>query len=114
MESDERIRQCRQLASEQAAFQVPVRLASPLEEGEDVETAEVEDADQWVAVYSELVEFKRDLLREIDRQTRELGGRGAGPRSSNRRAFMLELRRLQLHLDYWRGRRDELRKHAGR
>lgn len=109
MESRELVRRCRHLASQQAAFHGSVRLASPLEEGEDLESSLVDDADHWVGVYSELLEFKRDLLREIDRQARDVSPEAARQISRNRRAFMLELERLELHLDYWRRRRQELR-----
>ena len=112
MRGEELVQRCRLLALEQAAFQGSVRLASPLKEGEDVDSGEAEDADHWVAVYSELLEFKQDLLREIERQTREMSEQAARLASSNHRAFLLELRRLELHLEYWRARREELRKRA--
>lgn len=109
MQGDELLERGGQLASQQAALQGPVRLASPLEPGEDVAGVRLEDADHWVAVYSELLEFKCDLLREIDRQARAMGQEGAEEISYDRRAFMLELQRLQLHLEYWLQRRERLR-----
>lgn len=108
MRGEELVHKCRVLALEQAAFHGSVRLASPLEEGEDLDSGDAEDADHWVAVYSELLEFKQDLLREIERQTREMSEEAARLASSNHRAFLLELRRLEPHLEYWRGRREEL------
>lgn len=110
MGGEELVERCRRLASEQAALHGPVCLASPLEDGEDLDSAEIEDADHWVAVYSELVEFKQELLREIDRQALEIRRTDPEFVPSNRRAFVLELQRLQLHLQYWSGRRQELRK----
>lgn len=112
MAAEDLVRRCRQLASQQAAFQGPVQLASPLEDGEDLDSVHVDDADHWVGVYSELSQFKRDLLREIDRQARELGPEAAPHLSRNRRAFVLELQRIDLHLEYWRRRREELREHS--
>ncbi|MDR3079404.1 MAG: hypothetical protein LBV60_00485, partial [Streptomyces sp.] len=72
--------------------------AAHLQTGEDVDTPYVEDAEHWVSVYRELVEFKLDLLREIDQhvvdadhvQTEQEMGR-------DRRATELELERIQLH-----------------
>lgn len=114
MEDAELVQRCRQLAAQQAALQDPVRLASPLEDGEDLDSPLLDDADHWVSVYSELVEFKRDLLREIDRQAREMSAETGEQVARNRRAFVLELERIELHLDYWLGRRRQLRKSSAR
>lgn len=94
---------------------IPWRVQrSPLEVGLDFAGLEVEDADHWVAVYSELVQFRRDLLREIDRQAGAMGEEAARQVTSNRRDFVLELQRLELQLEYWRDRRDELRRDSSR
>lgn len=99
---------------EDAAFQGPVQPASPLEDGEDLHSALLDDADHWVGVYSELAEFKRELLREIDRQARGMSAETAEQISRNRRTFELELERIKLHLDYWLGRRQKLRERSAR
>lgn len=109
VESADLLGRCRRLATEQAALLGALGPVSAVQPGEDVASSEVGDADHWVAVYSELVEFKCDLLREFDRQARAMGEDAVGLVSPNRRVFALELRRLQLHLEYWLGRRDELR-----
>ena len=75
------------------------------ERGEDSGSRAVETADHWVAVFGELATFKRDLLCEIDRQA----GATGHDDSPERRAVVHDLRRFQKHLDYWRGRRDQLR-----
>lgn len=113
MNRDELLRWSHRLAAEQAALQGLARAAAPLEEGEDLTSSYVDDADHWVGVYSELVEFKAELLREIDRQAMGLG-QGAGSEVPRiRQALRLELERAWLHLEYWRRRRDELRAHKG-
>lgn len=109
MQGDELFERCGQSALPQEALRGRVRPASPLEAGEDVASGRLEDADHWVAVYSELVEFKRDLLREIDRQARDMSREAASEISYNRRAFVLELQRMELHLNYWRERRERMR-----
>lgn len=114
MSADDLVQRRRQLASEQAAFPQSVQLASALEDGEDLDSVHLDEADHWVAVYSELAEFRCDLLREIDRQARGMSQEQALRVSRNRRAFQLELQRIELHLDFWRRRRQELRANAAR
>lgn len=86
-----------------------VRLPAPLEAGEDPHSPYVDDADHWVAVYSELLEFRANLLWEIDRQAMDMA-EVSGPGIAHiRQVLKLDLERLRLHLEYWRARREELR-----
>lgn len=110
MESDELLQRSRRLAEKQAGVLGGESAAAHLQAGEDVESPYLEDAEHWVAVYRELVEFKRDLLADIDQHVVEADHVQTGQEMGrDRRATELELERIQLHLDYWVQRREELR-----
>lgn len=110
MESEELLQRSRRLAEQQAGMLGGEPAAGHLQAGEDIESPYLEDAEHWVTVYRELVEFKHDLLREIEQhvdgsdlpQSRQEMRR-------DRRATEVELERIQLHLEYWLQRRDCLR-----
>ena len=86
---------------------------SHLQAGEDVETPYLDDAEHWVSVYRELVDFKHELLGQIDQHVA-----GADHLQSeqemerDRRATELELERIKLHLAFWEQRREELSGHS--
>lgn len=110
MESEELLHRSRWLAEQQAGvLGGGGDLREHLQVGEDVESPLLEDAEHWVSVYSELVAFKRDLLREIDQHVVDAGlPQSKDEMERDRQASELELERIQLHLDYWRERRDKL------
>ncbi len=112
MQSEELLQRSRRLAEEQAGVLGGELPAAHLQAGEDVESPYLEDAEHWVSVYQELVQFKRDLLREIDEHVVDADHvQSEQEMGRDRRAAALELERIQLHLDYWVGRQDELRGH---
>lgn len=113
MESEELLERSRRLAEQQAGVLGGELPAAHLQAGEDVESPYLEDAEHWVSVYRELVEFKRDLLREIDQHVEDADHRQAEQEMGrDRQATELELKRIELHLDYWVARRNELRSPA--
>lgn len=110
MQSDELLQRSRRLAEKQAGILGGDSPTAHLQAGEDVETPYLEDAEHWVGVYRELVEFKRDLLRDIDQHVVDADHPQTGQEMGrDRRATELELERIQLHLDYWVQRQQELR-----
>lgn len=111
MESDELLERSQSLAQQQAGVLGGGEGPSAhLQAGEDVETPYLDDAEHWVSVYRELVEFKHELLTQIDRHVE--GAEHVQTEQEmerDRRATELELERIQLHLAYWEQRREELR-----
>lgn len=111
MESEELLQRSLSLARQQAGVlgggDGP---SSHLQAGEDVETPYLDDAEHWVSVYGELVEFKLDLLGQIDQHMEDAEHLQTEQElDRDRRATELELERIQLHLAYWQQRREELR-----
>ena len=110
MQSDELLQRSRRLAEQQAGVLGGEAASAHLQAGEDVESPYLEDAEHWVSVYSELVEFKRDLLREIDSHVIDADHlHSEQEMGRDRQATELELERIQLHLDYWLERQRDLR-----
>jgi hypothetical protein len=111
MESQELLQRSQSLAQQQAGVLGGGGGPSAhLQAGEDVETPYLEDAEHWVAVYRELVEFKLELLAQIDQHVEDAEHvHTEQEMGRDRRATELELERIQLHLAYWRQRREELR-----
>lgn len=113
MDSEELLERSRHLAERQAGIMGDRAPGGHLQAGEDVESPYLEDADHWVSVYQELVGFKHDLLREIEEHVAAADHVQAEQEMGrDRRAVVLELERIQLHLDYWAHRRDQLRARA--
>ncbi|MBO0701326.1 MAG: hypothetical protein J2P38_00205 [Candidatus Dormibacteraeota bacterium] len=110
MESEELRQRSRQLAEQQAGVLGGERAGGYLQAGEDVESPYLEDAEHWISVYRELVGFKRDLLRDIDQHVVDADHpQSEQEMARDRSAAELELERIQLHLEYWIQRREELR-----
>lgn len=92
-----------QVAAQQGAD--PDRLL----EGEDPDTLQVHDADHWVRVYRDLLEFKHRLLARAHEM---VPGLADAAREEVDKTDMIamdaESRKFQRRLDYWRERRVEL------
>jgi hypothetical protein len=111
MESEELLQRSLSLAQQQAGVLGGGEdTNSHLQAGEDVETPYLDDAEHWVSVYKELVDFKHELLDQIDQHVVDAEhAQSEQEMERDRRATELELERIQLHLAYWRQRREELR-----
>jgi hypothetical protein len=78
--------------------------------GEDPGTKQLADAEQWVAVYAELLEYKRMLLSVTDRALGSMSERAAHREIAHvdRELIEAELARFGRRLRFWGRRRDEL------
>ncbi|HYT12483.1 MAG TPA: winged helix-turn-helix domain-containing protein [Candidatus Nitrosopolaris sp.] len=83
------------------------RPSRPLE-GEDIGTTRWEDARHWMSIYADLLEFKRGILRRVERDVASLK-----PQAQQVAAVDLEIIETQMHgyqerLDLWYRRIWEL------
>jgi hypothetical protein len=78
--------------------------------GEDLGTRQPADAEQWVAVYAELLEYKRKLLSVTDSALRSMSERAAHREIAqvDRELIEAEHARFDRRLRFWRRRREEL------
>lgn len=111
---DQLLLESRELVIEQAAIVGAAGSVRPLERGEDLETSEIADAEHWVATYTELVAFSRDLLAEMAPPGVDSSERRSESLSPSRLAGEIQLQLRLLHLRYWRRRRDQLRELSAR
>lgn len=74
----------------------------PPVEGEDLESDGMDDAEHWIDVYSELVEYTRNVLESASR-------RSPGAPPHDLRLLMLQAQVQELHLTYWVNRLNRLR-----
>jgi len=111
MQSEELLQRSVNLAQQQAGvLGGSDEPAAYLQAGEDVETPYLDDAEHWVSVYRELVDFKHEMLDQIDQHVVDADHvQSEQEMQRDRRATELELERIQLHLAYWQQRREELR-----
>lgn len=105
----ELLQQSRQLAMEEATLMGTAGSARAFERGEELNSAHLSDAEHWIAIYSSLVDFVRDLLARMVPGGLEVRGRPSRDLFRTRLALELELKLYELHLRYWRRRKDQLR-----
>ena len=111
MQSQELLERSQNLAQQQAGvLGGNGEPSAHLQAGEDVESPYLDDAEHWVSVYRELVDFKCELLEHIDQHVVDADHlQSEQEMQRDRRAAELELERIQLHLVFWQQRRQELR-----
>lgn len=103
MDIDDFIRQRDRLLHLQAELQSDRAKPRDLE-GEDLESTYPGDAEHWVAVYQELCRFKRFLIESVRREGATVDPGAKEELSRDDRALRVELERLELHLEFWKGR----------
>lgn len=108
-EPDAVLQESRRLAIEEAALVGTAGSARALEKSEELNTSRLCDAEYWVAIYSELADFVQELLTTTVPQDSDHRGQTSTDGSRTRAALEIELKLHELHLRYWRGRRDQLR-----
>jgi len=99
------------------AVDSPVRAAiqavdkDALLEGEDPESQLVEDAEHWVSVYSELIQYKQSLMQTSEEEVAVLEHPESQGEANNVDTVILatELERFRHRLDFWLARLEVLR-----
>jgi hypothetical protein len=75
-------------------------------ESTSITSGDRRDAEQWVAVYEELSEFKDRLLDEVGRQRESVLDEGSAELDSDERLLRVEADRLHRRLAYWKRELD--------
>jgi hypothetical protein len=74
-------------------------------EGEDEDTAYLDDAVHWVKVYVELLDFKQSLLQVAELQVPAMHeAAGAEVRETDLKVLKAEAARFERRLDFWQAR----------
>lgn len=97
-------------ARDKAAMDAAGAIASPdrLLPGEVSDTRHLEDVEHWIAVYSELLAFKKRLLDTTGDEAEELSADArAEVERTDSTATKREAERLAGRLGFWRRRREE-------
>ena len=78
--------------------------------GEDPGTPYLDDAEKWVEVYQELLQFKQRLLGVAEDALKDLGDKPARKEvvDTDRIVLEAEVKRFQRRLAFWTERRSEL------
>jgi len=82
-------------------------------EGEDLESADIADAEHWVDVYSGLVDFTCGLLESGPRASGDADDPAPGRSPDDLRPLMLQAQVQELHLTFWVNRLNRLRTQSG-
>jgi len=96
-------------STERTAITAPVvdEPSNPLE-GEYLETAHWEDARHWLSIYSDLLEFKRGLLDQIERSLAKLKPDAQRAAEADLNLVRGQMEGYQKRLDLWSQRLREL------
>ena len=82
-------------------------------EGEDESTQHLDDAEHWIKVYSELLEFKRSVLATTEEHVGTMDvDASVEVQKTDLRALHAEALRFERRLVYWRGRVSALQEKA--
>ena len=78
--------------------------------GEDPDTRHLDDADHWLAVYTELLQTKAALLAALNERLAQTEKREAREEVGATDAVLLQRELVRFHerLDFWKGRKAEL------
>ncbi len=109
--NDERSETTAATSDEKAALEQvePDRLL----EGEDENTQHLDDAEHWIKVYAELLEFKRSVLATTEEHVGTMDvDASLEVQKTDLQALHAEALRFERRLVYWRGRVSELREKA--
>jgi len=78
-------------------------------EGEDEDTAYVDDAVHWTKVYTELLDFKRSLLTLAEQRVPSMDDdAGLEVKETDLKVLKAEASRFERRLEFWQGRIREL------
>ena len=83
-------------------------------DGEDEDTQHLDDAEHWVKVYRELLEFKRAVLATTEEHVGTMEpDASAEVQKTDLKALHAEALRFERRLVYWRGRMTAMQDQAG-
>lgn len=83
-------------------------------QGEDERTQHLDDAEHWVKVYKELLEFKRSVLATTEEHVGTMDpDAGVEVQKTDLKALHAEALRFERRLIYWRGRVVDMQKRGG-
>ena len=78
-------------------------------DGEDPQTPYVDDAQHWIEVYRELLDFKDRVLETADQELAQMGPQARFEvRDTDLVVLKAEKDRLRRRFDFWRDRHQEL------
>lgn len=77
-------------------------------EDRDLRSADPRDAAHWVAVYAELLDFKRELLGDLGERLRTASDAARSEMDNDMVILVAEAGRLQRRHDHWTARSREL------
>ena len=82
-------------------------------EGEDPSSEYRDDAEHWARVYSELLEYKRQIMDVTRHAVDDMDRRAAREiQATDMQVIATEAQRFTRRLEFWRRRLDELNKSA--
>jgi hypothetical protein len=76
--------------------------------GERPNTLYSEDAEHWVHVYTDLLNFNLEMMDVLERRLAALPATQDGPERSDRNLLQAHVRRLRWRLNFWERRRAQL------
>lgn len=84
-------------------------------DGEDPTSPHLEDADHWISVYRELIDFKESLLNSSQEDAAQLEHPEARTEATHVDGTILlaELERFRRRLEFWKQRQEQLSERAG-
>jgi hypothetical protein len=81
--------------------------------GEDPDTQQLDDAELWVQVYSELIGVKHDLMARLDGHLSGLSKPAQAELTSvDQELLRDQVARFERRLEFWQSRKPELEKNA--
>ena len=101
MGPDEFLRRLEEFRQAEAARSEEQSSSYQLLPGEDPASPYPEDAQQWATVYRELVNFKDELVGQLQAKQEALSPAASAELHKDEVALQAELDRLRLHLQYW-------------
>lgn len=82
-------------------------------DGEDLQSDDPADAEHWVGVYVELIQFMETLIESASSVPSGRFPTGGAPTADGLHGLRLQAQILELHLTYWTERLNGLCGHAG-
>jgi hypothetical protein len=104
MDGHEFRRLLEEIAARQAELNGQIVEPATFLPGEDPDAAYLDDSRHWADVYRELISLKETVVDDLKAGGEQVSEAGQVEVQRDRDLMELELRRLRLHLDFWRSR----------